>query len=196
MNVLEFIKFPMEERDWLTRIIIGSIIMVIPVLNIMVLGYYIECIYKGMKGSAALPGWEDWANYLREGLAALLIIVVYCLIPLTFTVLLNAMPVIGVLLSTLIALITGAVVPMALANFALTQNPRDAFMAWEILFRIKNMFNSYILYYLAMVLYVAIITGITFSIPLISFIGVMLLFYGGIIFFNLIGRLYSGATGA
>jgi hypothetical protein len=68
----EFIKFPFQDREWLKKMVLGCIILIIPIVNILALGYFVECIRLGMQGKNFLPEWSDWEFYMRQGLMALL----------------------------------------------------------------------------------------------------------------------------
>ena len=50
MDYGEFIKFPFQDREWLKKMVLGCIILIIPIVNILALGYFVECIRLGMQG--------------------------------------------------------------------------------------------------------------------------------------------------
>lgn len=191
MNYGEYVKFPFQDRDWLKKMILGCIVLIIPIVNILALGYFVECIRLGMQGKTYLPEWSDWEFYLRQGLMALLIFIVYIGVPMLLTLILHIVPILGVMVSSLIVLLAGAMVPMALACAARGNNIGDAFRVGEVWYRIQRVMEAYVPAYLIMALITAVAPVIVVGVPIISFVGVFLLFYAGVVFSNYTGQLYG-----
>ncbi|KUG04445.1 hypothetical protein ASZ90_018113 [hydrocarbon metagenome] len=194
MDHMEYLKFPFRDREWLKKMLLGCIFLIIPIVNILVLGYFVECIRLGIRGKTILPDWSDWEFYLRQGFMALLIFIVYLGIPLLFTFILHIVPILGVMVSSIVTLLAGAIVPMALANSALNNNVMDAFRIGEILDNIKQVIDYYAPAYLIMAIITAIAPAVAVGIPIISFAGVFLMFYSGIVYSNYIGQLYHQSS--
>ncbi len=191
MDYLEYAKFPFNDREWLKKTLLGCIFMIIPIVNILVLGYFVECIRLGIQGKTILPEWADWELYLRQGLMAVLIFVAYLGIPMLFTFILHIIPILGIMVSALVTLLACAIVPMAIANCVISGNVVDAFKVGEIIYHIKKVIDYYAPAYLIMAIITAIAPAIVVGIPIISFAGVFLMFYSGLVFSNYIGQLMS-----
>lgn len=194
MEYLEYVKFPFQDREWLKKMLLGCIFMIIPIVNILVLGYFVECIRLGTGGKNILPDWADWEMYLRQGLMALLIFIAYLGIPMLFTFILHIVPILGIMVSAIVTLLAGAMVPMAIANCTSTSNILDAFRFGEIIYKIKQVIDYYAPAYLIMAIITAIAPVIVVGIPIISFAGIFLMFYSGAVYSNYMGQLYHQAS--
>ncbi len=194
IDYIEYVKFPFSDREWLKKMLLGCIFMIIPIVNILVLGYFIECVRLGIQGKTILPDWSDWEFHFRQGLMALLIFVAYLGIPLLFTFILHIVPILGIMVSSIVTLVAGAMVPMALANTAVANNILDAFKFGEILYSIKQVIDYYAPAYLIMAIITALAPAIIVGIPIISFAGIFLMFYSGVVYSNYIGQLYHQAS--
>lgn len=191
MDYLEYLKFPLHDHDWPKKLLIGSIVMVIPVVNILAMGYLVECMRLGIRGKDALPEWREWEQLAIQGLMMLVIGIVYMIIPGFFTIILGGIPILGIMLTSVITLIMSAIIPMALANYVISNNLLDAFRFAEILYLIKKVMDYYAPAYLLMALVIAVASALTVGLPIFSFIGIIVIFYSGIIFAHYMGQLYS-----
>lgn len=191
MDFESLLKFPLEDKDWVKKIIIGCVISIVPVLNLLALGYLLSCLKSGLRGRMELPDWKDSADLLRDGFFALLIIIFYFLVPSILFPLLSFIPAIGTIIASILLLLAGLMVPMALARYTLRGEFTDAFQLKLIFGHVMSVIQYYLPVYLVMVFIYAFGFIITAFVPLISFIGVLLLFYTSIVFFNLTGQLYD-----
>jgi len=67
-----------EDESWIMKIIIGGILLFIPIVNFMVLGYQLEVLKRVADGmDIPLPEWDDFVGKSIEGLLAFLIALVY-----------------------------------------------------------------------------------------------------------------------
>jgi hypothetical protein len=187
----EFIKFPFQDREWLKKMVLGCIILIIPIVNILALGYFVECIRLGMQGKNFLPEWSDWEFYMRQGLMALLIFIVYLGVPALLTLILHIVPILGVMVSSIVVLLAGAMVPMALACAIHEDNIAGAFRLGEVWYRIQKVMENYIPAYVIMAVITAVAPVIVMGVPIISFLGVFLMFYASVVFSNYVGMLYG-----
>jgi hypothetical protein len=84
-SVKALLKFPFRDRDWLTRFLVGSLLVLagffIPIAPwIFVQGYYIRVMRRASKGEElTLPAWDDWGGLANDGARALLVRIVYML---------------------------------------------------------------------------------------------------------------------
>ena len=193
MDFESLIKFPLQDHDWVKKIIIGCVISIVPVLNLLTLGYLINCLQLGMRGRTELPEWQEWGDLFRDGFFALLIIILYLLVPTLLFPVLSFIPIIGIIIASILLLLAGLLVPMALAQYTLKRNFTDAFQISLIFGQTMTIIQYYLPAYLVMIVICAFGFIITAFVPFVSFIGVLLLFYVSIVFFNLVGHLFYGA---
>lgn len=87
-------SFPFEDNQWISKLGLGAVIAMVPVLNFAWTGYMVELIRNVMNGAAQpLPNWDDIGKKFMDGLIltvaglvyALPMLIVICL-PLSFMV--------------------------------------------------------------------------------------------------------------
>jgi hypothetical protein len=64
MNIIEGLKFPINDEEWVKKVIIGGIISIIPIVNLVVYGYFVETMKYVINGKELLPEWENWRGTL------------------------------------------------------------------------------------------------------------------------------------
>ena len=80
MNLEKAIKYPFEDKQWASKIGMGALISIVPILNFAWLGYIIELMRRVMKGdSLPMPGWDDLGKKFMDGLILFLAGLVYAL---------------------------------------------------------------------------------------------------------------------
>jgi hypothetical protein len=193
-DLKQFLRFPFEDREWLVKMLLGSVITIIPILNFLSLGYFIRSINYGWRGSRKLPNWDNWSELFRDGFMVFVISLGYLTIPLILGSLIAMIPGIGIALASIIIFIMGLIIPMAIANFAIRRNVRDAFSFGEIFYLASRVFNFYVISCLAATLGVIMGIALLIGIPLIGFIGGVFIFYCGVVFSNFLGTIYHEAT--
>jgi hypothetical protein len=94
MNIGKSFSFPFEDKQWITKLGLGALITLVPILNFAWTGYMVGIIRNVMNGSPEpLPNWDDIGKKFMDGILlavasfvyALPIIVVFCL-PLSFMI--------------------------------------------------------------------------------------------------------------
>jgi hypothetical protein len=193
-DLKQLLGFPFEDREWLIKMMMGSVITIVPILNFLSLGYFIRCINYGWRGIRKMPDWSNWSELFRDGLIAFGISLAYLIIPLILGSLMATIPGIGIVLASIIIFIMGLIIPMAIANYALRKNIKDAFSFGEIFYLVGRVFNYYIVGYLAVTLGVILGIALLLGIPFFGFIGGVLIFYCGIVFSNFLGAIYYQAN--
>lgn len=71
-----------DDANWLVKILIGGLMILLGFLIIPILfvsGYLIDVIARAARGENGLPEWADWGGLLVRGLLAFVIQVVYAL---------------------------------------------------------------------------------------------------------------------
>jgi hypothetical protein len=133
-------------------------------------------------------------EYGKEGLMAFIISIVYLIIPLILVPVLVLIPGPGTLLSSIIFLLAGLMIPLALANFALGRNLSNVFRFSEIIEQINKIARYYLPAYLLFVMIAGIGSAISFAMPVLAFVGIVLILYASVLFFNLLGQLLQGES--
>jgi len=67
-----------EDESWIMKIVIGGILLFIPIVNFMVLGYMLETLKRSADGmDTPLPEWDDFGGKFIKGLMLIIIVLVY-----------------------------------------------------------------------------------------------------------------------
>lgn len=183
----ELLTYPFDSDKWVLKIIIGTLLSLVPVINLVLFGYAIACMEMGVKGRRQLPGWEDWREHVSGALSAVVIVLAFMLIPFILIAFLSHIPLIGSLLGSITVLLAGALVPMALAAFSLRRDISDAFRLGDILRQISSHLDIYLSAYIFFILACCVGLAIIVALPYLAFIGSFLIFYSAIVFSFLIG---------
>lgn len=84
MNFMDALQYPMQDKNWFSKLFIAALLLAIPFVNIIggiiVLGYGLRLIQRLYRREPGLPEWDDWGGDLSRGFMALLGSVIY-LIP-------------------------------------------------------------------------------------------------------------------
>lgn len=192
MDLREYLLFPLRDPDWVRKLLLGCVVTLLPIVNILTLGYFLACLDAGLRGRQMLPEWDGWAELFNDGLQVLIICLVYLGVPLILAVLLLSLPGIGSLLAAIIFLILGTMLPIAIGAFSISRDFRDAFRISEIFFHTNKIINEYISAYLTTALAICLGIVIYMLAPLLSVLGALIIYYAGSVFFNLVGLLLSG----
>jgi hypothetical protein len=163
MDIVENIKYPTTDSEWIKKILIGGILLIIPIINFIIGGYYIKTLRGSIEGKPGLPEWDDWGDLFVKGLMVAIIGFIYSLIPLIvlfvsiggvitaaissgdFSAASISAIVGGSLFSVVLMLIVCLVLPMALSIYAKEDSIGAAFRIGEILSRIKSVPGDYII---------------------------------------------------
>jgi len=69
MNIEKSFRFPFEDKQWLSKLGLGALITIVPILNFAWSGYLVDIIRNVMNNDAEpLPNWDDLGKQLSEGL--------------------------------------------------------------------------------------------------------------------------------
>jgi len=188
----ELLRYPLADDKWILKVIIGSLIMLVPVVNLLLLGYAIACIELGMRGRRRLPDWDAWQDYIRDAVSASLIVLAYLIIPMALTVILSHIPLIGILLGAILIFLTGALTPMALAAFAMRRDISDAFSLIDIIHQISSHLELYLSGYLFLILSTCLGLILIIVLPYLACLWSILVFWSLVVFSYLTGCLARG----
>jgi len=210
MDFEKAIKFPMDDPAWIKKVIIGAILSIIPIINFISFGYALELLKNVIDSKEELPEWSGFGGKFVKGLVAVVIYIIYMLIPTIILLIFGGTSIIAmangndaavaggvvgfgitVLLAGLIALILGFIVPMALANYIAYDEFGAAFRFSEIIGKIKDNFSDYIIMYLIIIVLGAISGFLAGLIPIIGMlIAVVINFYVSLVYAFILGKIY------
>ena len=189
-NIRDSLKYP--TKDWVKIIVLG-IILIIPIVNFIGLGYYLRILKSSLAGFDELPEFERIGELFIDGIKVLVVFIIYAIIPLIFFVLSLAIGFltteiswIFLILSIIFAFIMSIFAYMGVANMAYNNSEIGAALRYhEILDIIAAIgWGNYILWWIAFVLIITIAGFI------VGIIGVILLYFVLGIVFCLVGYSY------
>ena len=212
MDIVENIKYPTTDSEWIKKILIGGILLIIPIINFIIGGYYIKTLRGSIEGKPGLPEWDDWGDLFITGLMVAIIGFIYMLIPLIvlfvsiggvitaaissgdFSAASISAIVGGSLFSVVLMLIVCLVLPMALSIYAKEDSIGAAFRIGEILSRIKSVPGDYIISII--VLYALLfIVNLVAAIPIIGWVIIIFAnFYIALVASKMFGEVYASSN--
>ncbi len=171
----------------INKLIIGSFLSIIPIVNLLVTGYFVYAAKNTMKKKDAIPEWDNWAELFIKGLSVAIIGLIYSLPALvllflgggilvtviTDSMLARTMPALIagggllVLAGLFFLLLSGLIVPMALMSFVDKGNFGDAFAFGKILKKVFTM--QYLVPWLVVLVYSAVASILFLEVPLVGY---------------------------
>ncbi len=208
MEIVEEIKFPSKDNEWILKILIGGIINIIPIVNLISFGYLLKVMKGSIDGKPGLPKWDDWGNLFMNGLIAAIIGLIYMIIPILIFLISGGSIVAaalsgdtgllmgaiagamgGILIALLLVLIFGFLLPMALSMYVRENNFGAALRFNEVISRIKSVFGDYLTVYIV-VIALFFILGVLNGIPVLgTLIMIFGSFYIGAVAYNMFGEV-------
>jgi hypothetical protein len=80
MDIGKSFSFPFEDKEWLSKLGLGAIISIVPILNFAWSGYMVGIIRNVMNNSAdPLPTWDDLDEKFKDGLILFGASIIYAL---------------------------------------------------------------------------------------------------------------------
>ncbi|MBA2840427.1 hypothetical protein HNP87_000959 [Methanococcus maripaludis] len=203
-------KFPTDDPDWIKKVVIGAILSIIPIVNFISFGYALELLKNIIDSKEELPEWSEFGGKFVKGLVAVIIYIIYMLIPAIIMFVFGGTSImamanghdaaiaggivgfgITMLLVILLAFVIGFIIPMAIANYIAYDEFGAAFRFSQIFDKIKDNFSDYIIMYLIIIV-VGAVSG--FLAGLIPFIGMLIAvfinFYISLVYAFILGKIY------
>lgn len=189
-NIIDSLWYPIKN---LLKLILLGIILIIPIVNFIGLGYYLRIIKSTLAGSDKLPGFERVGELFIDGIKVLVVSIIYAIVPSIFYALSQAFPGSATLplIATSFALIISIFAYIGIANMAYHDSELGAAFKYdEILGRIAKIgWRRYIIWWILMMLIITVagsIIGILGGILLFWVLGlpVVLLGYSYLIIFQ------------
>jgi len=192
-NISDSLRYPFT--DWVKMLILGIILM-IPIVNFIGLGYYLRVISATFAGLNELPEFDEVGDLFINGLKMFVVAIIYMIIPLilyflawifavpsaTFTTgtavwyvpfyAFSAVSWILFALALILGLLFGLMYYIGIANMALYEGELGAALRFsEILDRINAIgWGTFIIWYIVFIVVSAVVATV------IGIIGIILLF--------------------
>ena len=80
-NIIDSLQYPI--KDWIKIILLG-IILIIPIVNFIGLGYYLRIIKSTLAGLDELPDFKRVGELFIDGIKLLIVCIIYAIVPLIF----------------------------------------------------------------------------------------------------------------
>ncbi|MEW6171790.1 MAG: DUF4013 domain-containing protein [Bacillota bacterium] len=206
VNIERALRLPLVDGGFV-KVIIGAVLNLIPIINFLSTGYLLQLAHDAVNEKYEMPAWENWGEKFVNGFLVFIITLVYMLIPIIVGMASGGLGQCfqggysglfagGLALATLIALVIGFFVPMALTHYAATGSFGAAFGFGTIFSYIGRVFGSYILAYIFMIAMVFVLMLLS-SIPLLGvIISILAGFYISCVGCILFADVYRQATRA
>lgn len=190
VDFVESIKLPITN---IKDTVIGIILMAIPIISFLALGYIYETAKNTMKGKTQLAEWTNWSKLFIQGLLSVIISIIYA-IPMLVVAgvfiglpLLSALPAlltgdmtaltaqlstlgIGIILTIILAIFTILWSPIAILHYINTGKFGAAFNLGTVTKKVLT--GTYIISFIVGVVYLLIVSFILGLIPFVgTFIG-------------------------
>jgi hypothetical protein len=214
----EALRYPTNDEDWIVTVLIGGVLTLLSVFVVpafLLYGYLLRVLRGGMDDDGVPPVFDDWGTLLREGVVAVVVLLVYQLVPLVIaavTVGGSALAIAsgseagagvgivgllgGLAVSGLLALAFGYVALIGLANYARVGRFGAAFDFGTI--RTVGLDADYAVAWLfgvGVLIAASVVTGVLSFVPIAgSIAGVFVGFYGQVVAGWLWGRGFGSAT--
>lgn len=179
-----------NDVDAVFKLLLGSILLLIPGLNLAVLGYGMRCLANSLWKKQRLPAWHNCKELVIEGGIAFGILLAYLALPLVIGFVLRPLLGAGKLLGWILAGFSMLFVPLGWANWQVYHEWQAAFFLKEIWERLYCHCAVYLLFTAGMVGVIALGVILLFMLPLLGIFGGILIFSYSVFFFFEIGRMF------
>ena len=162
LDIGKSFTYMFEDESWIMKIVVGGILLFIPIVNFMVLGYIVEALKRSADGmDVPLPEWDDFGGKFMKGLMVFLILLVYsipsivlgcctfALLPLvgdneSVAAMMSLVTLCGNCLVFVWSIVVAVVWPAALIRYSVTGEFMSAFQFGELFSFIKSNVANYI----------------------------------------------------
>ena len=211
MDVGEAIGFPTIDEKWVTKVIVGGVLSIIPIVNFVSSGFAIKTMKTAIEGSPKLPEWENWGDLFVRGLVAAIIAFIY-LIPAIIVALALGGPALfspttlmqgggffaalsAIAAGGIVAIAIGFILPMAIAMYVASDSMGAAFRIGEVFARIKSVLSDYVVGYIVIVILAIVLGLVSSAIPVVGgLISAFASFYVALVAAYIFGTLYAQSS--
>jgi hypothetical protein len=215
LNIQRAFDYPRRDPEWVKKVLIGSLVSIVPILNFAIGGYFIKIIRNVSQGEdERLPEWDDWGTLFTKGLMLVLIFMVYSIPMFVLTggvvmmmiaggalaggmdkhggenliPIMMAGPMLLYVIVMLFAIALALISPAVMARYAMSEDFKDAFNFKEIYQFIRANIGDYII--MLLLAYLAS-TVASFGI-IFCFVGMFVLnMYAYLFMAHMIGQMTS-----
>lgn len=185
VDAKQIFKEPLDDQEWHVKTVIGGICFLLVVTIPFGVGFLAETALRGAQERWGLPFWENWGEKFVRGLVIIIISLIYWAIPIIITAA-GSIPAFNtpispdlpvqiifvkiipyLLISLLLLLVIGFVMPMSLINYIVTDSIKAAFDMKKIIELIKAVYTDYIYVYAIMVIVIVVISSVMWFMPLV-----------------------------
>ncbi len=172
-----------SDRNWLKKCAIGGVISLVPIVNILSMGYLYQVFLEGKRGNEVkLPEWEDLKALFLDGLRFLVIGLVFAALPIALISICAGFAFDGFFAKVAVmpvVFFAGPVMSAALYLYSIKQDIADSLNFEALSIMLKKGAYSYTMPTLAYI-------GVCWAgWPLVPFA-----FFGGIFYFYLMARSF------
>jgi len=80
MDVGKSFAFVVNDKDWVKKVAIGGVLLMVPIANLMVTGYVLRLLRRVADGEEEiLPEWDSWGDDFVKGLQVVVASLIYAL---------------------------------------------------------------------------------------------------------------------
>ncbi|MBN1882687.1 MAG: DUF4013 domain-containing protein [Deltaproteobacteria bacterium] len=210
LDIGKALKFPLNDENWIVKVLIGTVLMIIPIVNFIPIGYVYNIFKKVLnKEEPVLAEWEGWGDLFVRGLMVFLIMLVYIIVPWIIMMIgvgimsagasnesgaLTGLGGFVMFIGGLLYLVVALLVPFALAHYAKNNEEFGAIFKFGDI--IGNFFKAVGDYLLAIVVMIGIffVLGIIGIIPILGWIvGILAIFYVSVVMYTLLAMAIQKA---
>lgn len=169
-NIMDSLRYPL--KNWVKLIILG-VILLIPIVNLIGLGYCLKAIRSTFEGSNLLPGFDNMVELFLNGIKLFIVGLIYAVVPLILFIVASIFGSLFLWLAIISAMVISIVAFMGIANMVYYNNDIGAALKYqEIIETISAMgWGKYIIWWIIL-MFILTITGVV-----VSIIGGVLLYY-------------------
>lgn len=167
---MDSLRYPL--KNWLKLIILG-VILLIPIVNLIGLGYCLKAIRSTFEGSNLLPGFDNIGELFINGIKLFIVGLIYSAVPLILFIVASIFGSLFLWLALLAGMAISIIAFMGIANMVYYNNDISAALRYqEIVETIGTIgWGKYIIWWIILML-ILTIAGVA-----ISIIGGVLLYY-------------------
>jgi len=210
LDIGKALKFPTEDENWIVKILIGTVLMIIPIVNFIPIGYVYNIFKKVLnKEEPSLPEWDGWGDLFVRGLMVFLVMLVYIIVPWIILMIGGGIMSAGannnsgaltglggflMFIGGLLYLVVALLVPFALAHYAKHNEEFGAIFKFGDI--IGNFFKAIGDYLLAIVVMIGVffVLGLIGIIPILGWIiGFLAIFYVMVVMYTLLAMAIQKA---
>lgn len=177
MNFKHYLLAPFNDINGLKKMLLGSVLLCVPVLNFYCFAYWGNCIKLGIEGGSGIPSWSNWSESFKRGAIIFFVVFIYFYFPLLMFALALAVRGPFGLISLISFVLLGIFLPYAVARLIDGQRFRYAFDLGSIFKTIVKTYKFYLPAYFLAVITVLLSVFITLNLPFLGLLGYFMSFY-------------------